>query len=100
MRLIHLMSDLVLQADRLTKKYGRRLVVDSLSLSVARGEIFGFLGQNGAGKSTVIRMALGLVRPTRGRVLLFGHDMARHPLRALGRVGAIVEAPAFYENFS
>ncbi|MDX6614728.1 MAG: type transport system ATP-binding protein, partial [Blastocatellia bacterium] len=63
---------MILQAEQLTKRYGRRLVVDSLSLSVAPGEIFGFLGQNGAGKSTTIRMALGLVRPTRGRVSLFG----------------------------
>src|SRR5258705_676134 len=94
------MNELILQTEVLTKTYGRRTVVDSLALTVERGDIFGFLGQNGAGKSTVIRMALGLVRPTRGRVLLFGHDMAQHPLRALGRVGAIVEAPAFYENFS
>ena len=94
------MSELILQTEALTKRYRRRTVVDDLALSVERGDIFGFLGQNGAGKSTVIRMALGLVRPTRGRVLLFGHDIAKHPLRALGRVGAIVEAPAFYENFS
>ncbi len=94
------MSELILQTEGLTKRYGRRLAVDNVSLSVERGDIFGFLGQNGAGKSTVIRMALGLVRPTRGRVLLFGHDMAKHSLKALGRVGAIVEAPAFYENFS
>lgn len=94
------MAELILQTEGLTKKYGRRMVVDRLSLSVERGDIFGFLGQNGAGKSTVIRMALGLVRPTRGRVLLFGHDMRRHSLRALGRVGAVVESPAFYENFS
>ena len=94
------MSELILQTEALTKRYRRHTVVDSLALSVERGDIYGFLGQNGAGKSTVIRMALGLVRPTRGRVLLFGHDMRRHPLSALGRVGAIVEAPAFYENFS
>jgi len=97
------MNELILQTEALTKQYGGRTAVDGLSLSVERGDIFGFLGQNGAGKSTVIRMALGLVRPTRGRVLLFGHDMARRTLqalRALGRVGAIVEAPAFYENFS
>src|ERR1700730_3320950 len=94
------MSKPILQTEALTKRYGRRVVVDSLSLSVERGDIFGFLGQNGAGKSTLIRMALGLVRPTRGRVLLFGHDMPKHSLRALRRVGAIVEAPAFYENFS
>jgi ABC-type multidrug transport system ATPase subunit len=94
------MNELILQTEVLTKQYGRRKVVDDLSLSVERGDIFGFLGQNGAGKSTVIRMALGLVRPTGGRVRLLGHDMRRHPLKALARVGAIVEAPAFYENFS
>lgn len=94
------MSDPILQTEELTKRYGRRTAVDRVSLSVERGDIFGFLGQNGAGKSTVMRMALGLVRPTRGRVLLFGHDMRRHSLRALGRVGAIVESPAFYESFS
>src|SRR5256886_16444551 len=94
------MSELILQTEGLTKRYGRRVVVDRLSLAVERGDIFGFLGQNGAGKSTVIRMALGLVRPTRGRVRLFGSDMRKQPLRALGHVGAIVESPAFYENLS
>lgn len=94
------MGEAILQTEGLTKRYGRRLVVDNVSLQVERGDIFGFLGQNGAGKSTFIRMMLGLVRPSSGRALLFSHDMARHPLRALGRVGAIVEAPAFYENFS
>lgn len=94
------MSELILQTEGLTKRYGNRTVVDRLSLSVARGDIFGFLGQNGAGKSTAIRMWLGLVRPTSGRVLLFGHDRSKHPLQALQRLGAIVEAPAFYENFS
>lgn len=91
---------MVLQTDQLSKKYGRRVVVDRLSLTVERGDIFGFLGQNGAGKSTTIRMALGLVRPTSGRVRVLGHDMSRQPLKALRRIGAIIEAPAFYENFS
>jgi ABC-2 type transport system ATP-binding protein len=90
----------VLQTEQLSKKYRRRVVVDRLSLTVERGDIFGFLGQNGAGKSTTIRMALGLVRPTSGRVSVLGHNMARQALRALQRVGAIIEAPAFYENFS
>jgi ABC-2 type transport system ATP-binding protein len=94
------MSEFVLQTEALSKRYGRRVVVDRLSLSVEKGDIFGFLGQNGAGKSTTIRMMLGLVRPTSGRVIVLGHDMARQPRRALQRVGAIIEAPAFYENFS
>lgn len=90
----------VLQTEQLSKRYRRRVVVDRLSLTVERGDIFGFLGQNGAGKSTTIRMALGLVRPTSGRVSVLGHDMSRQSLRALQRVGAIIEAPAFYGNFS
>lgn len=94
------MNEVVLQTEELTKRYGRRVVVDRLSLSVERGDIFGFLGQNGAGKSTTIRAVLGLVRPTSGRVIVLGHDMSSHPLRALQRVGAIIEAPAFYEKFS
>ena len=94
------MTHAVLQTEQLSKKYRRRVVVDQLSLTVERGDVFGFLGQNGAGKSTTIRMALGLVRPTSGRVSVLGHDMSRQPLRALKRVGAIIEAPAFYENFS
>jgi ABC-2 type transport system ATP-binding protein len=76
------------------------VVVDKLSLRVERGDIYGFLGQNGAGKSTTLRMIVGLVRPTRGRVRLLGHDMSKHPLRALKHVGAIIEAPAFYEHFT
>lgn len=94
------MNERVLQTENLTKRYRSRVAVDHLSLEVERGDIFGFLGQNGAGKSTTIRMTLGLVRPTSGRVLLLGHDMSKHPSRALGRTGAIIETPAFYENFS
>ncbi len=94
------MSEIVLQTELLTKKYRGRVAVDRLSLEVERGDIYGFLGQNGAGKSTTMRMALGLVRPTSGHIRLLGHDMAKHPHRALARTGAIVEAPAFYENFS
>lgn len=91
---------MVLETQQLTKKYRRRVVVDQLSLTVEAGDVFGFLGQNGAGKSTTIRMALGLVRPTSGSVRVLGYDMSRQPLRALKRIGAIIEAPAFYENFS
>lgn len=94
------MTETVLQTKNLTKQYGGRMAVENLSLHVRRGDIFGFLGQNGAGKSTTLRMVLGLVRPTSGSISLLGCDMAKHPKRALSRTGAIVEAPAFYEHFS
>jgi ABC-type multidrug transport system ATPase subunit len=90
----------VLQTDSLTKRYRGVSVVDRLSLTVERGDIYGFLGRNGAGKSTTIRMALGLVRPSSGGVRLLGYDIAKHRSKALAKVGAIIEAPAFYENFS
>jgi ABC-type multidrug transport system ATPase subunit len=93
-------SAVVLETRGLTKRYGRRLVVDGVSLEVGRGDICGFLGQNGAGKSTTLRMIAGLVRPTAGEVFLLGHDVARRRTRALRRVGVIIESPAFYENFS
>ena len=94
------MSEIVLQTRALTKKFGRRYAVDALGLQVQRGDIFGFLGQNGAGKSTTIRMVLGLVRPTSGSITLLGADMSRASLKALRRTGAIVESPAFYERLS
>ena len=93
-------SSTVLETRGLTKRYGRSAVVDGLSLKVGRGDICGFLGQNGAGKSTTLRMVAGLVRPTAGEVFLLGQDISRRRARALRRVGVIIESPAFYENFS
>jgi len=72
--------DFALRIDRLTKRFGRVVAVDDLSLTVPRGEVFGFLGPNGAGKSTTIRALLGLIRPTAGSATVFGnaaHDVAR-----------------------
>src|SRR4051812_41456115 len=90
----------VLQTDQLTKSYNGVSVVNRLSLTVERGDIYGFLGRNGAGKSTTIRMALGLVRPSSGAVRLLGYDITKHRSKTLAKVGAIIEAPAFYDNFS
>ena len=92
------MNDLVIQTDRLTKRYGRILAVDRLSLEVPRGHVFGLLGPNGSGKTTVMSMLLGLVRPTSGSFSLLGSG-ARHA-QALHRVGAIVESPSFYPYLS
>ena len=94
------MSDLALQTEELTKRFGARTVVDRLSLRVERGDIYGFLGPNGAGKSTALRMLLGLVRPTSGVIKFPLRASGWEYLRARSRVGAIIETPAFYENFS
>lgn len=94
------MGEVVLQTHGLTKRFGRRKAVDNLSLQVERGDIYGFLGPNGAGKSTTLRMLLGLIRPTAGRIEFPIHGLRWDYLRARSRIGAIIETPAFYENFS
>jgi len=83
-----------------TKRFGHRLAVDDVSLEVPKGTIFGLLGHNGAGKSSIIGMLLGQVFPDEGTLLINGHDVFAHRRRALARVGAIFETPAFYNHLS
>ena len=94
--------EVVLATHGLTKRYGKRLAVNGLSLDVRRGDVFGLLGPNGSGKSTTLRMVLGLVWPTAGSISLFGDDHSQSDQRraALRRVGAVVEQPAFYPYLS
>src|SRR3954468_7191768 len=87
-------SEYVIETRDLTKRYGDVLAVNTLSLRVPRGGVFGFLGPNGSGKTTTMGMLLGLVHPTSGEARIFG-DPARHPA-TLRRVGAMVETPTFY----
>jgi ABC-2 type transport system ATP-binding protein len=90
----------VISLQNVQKKFGSRLAVDGLTLEVPRGEIFGLLGHNGAGKSTAIGMMLGQVWPTRGEVRICGHDVTTQRAQALQKVGAIFETPAFYDYLS
>jgi ABC-2 type transport system ATP-binding protein len=80
-------ADAAIRTEDLTKHFGRVTALEGLTLDVARGEIFGFLGANGAGKTTTIRLLLDLLRPTRGRAFLDGHDCQRASLRARASVG-------------
>ena len=81
----------------LSKRYrGGQLAVDGLELSVPRGAVFGFLGPNGSGKTTTIRMLMGLIGPTAGRVELFGEPIPQATNQVLPRVGALIEGPAHY----
>ncbi|MCZ2827236.1 ATP-binding cassette domain-containing protein [Modestobacter sp. VKM Ac-2986] len=88
--------DDVVVLDGLTKRYGSRTVVDDLSLTVRRGEVYGFLGPNGAGKTTTLRAVLGLIRPTSGTATVLGR-----PAGSPGaQVGALIENPGFYPYLS
>jgi ABC-type multidrug transport system ATPase subunit len=90
----------VLRVAGLTRRFGKITAVNNLSFDVHAGEVLGFLGPNGSGKSTTVSMILGLVRPTAGRVELYGHDIARHPEVVAKSAGAIIENPAFYPYLS
>jgi len=88
-----------IEVQGLTKCFGDFVAVDRLSLRVAPGEIFAFLGSNGAGKSTTIKMLVGLLRPTSGRVLIYGED-PWEDLKARRLVGYVPDAPMLYENLT
>ncbi len=90
----------MIELSNIDKAFGRRLAVSNLSLQVPRGEIYGLLGHNGAGKSTAIGMMLGQVWPSRGTVRVGGFDVTTQRTRALQKVGAIFETPVFYDYLS
>lgn len=93
-------SNTIISTSRLTKAFGNLVAVNDLHLQVMRGDVFGFLGPNGSGKTTTIRMLLGLIRPTAGRAIMFGMDNAYQLPTILQRIGAIVEMPIFYPYLS
>lgn len=86
--------------EQLVKLYGSFRAVDGVSLEVAPGEIHGFLGPNGAGKTTTIRMIAGLLKPSSGRIVVNGHDMASETAQAKGSLGFIPDRPFLYEKLT
>jgi ABC-2 type transport system ATP-binding protein len=93
-------AELAIQTHGLTKRFGRQLAVDDIHLAVPRGAVFGFLGPNGSGKTTTIRMMLGLAAATSGSVRVLGREMPGQLREVLPSVGALVEGPAFYPFLS
>src|ERR1700730_19242397 len=90
----------IIQVSGLTKHFKEAKAVDDLSFDVNEGDVYGFLGQNGAGKSTTIRMLLTLVEPTHGHIDLFGLDLKKHRRKILSQVGAVIEKPDLYKYLS
>ena len=90
----------MIRTQGLTKRFGRVVAVDDLDLEVAEGDVYGFLGPNGSGKTTTVRMLLGLVLATSGTVELLGRKMPKNAGEVLPQVGALVEGPAAYAGMS
>ena len=91
----------VLRTYGLIKKYKRHFAVNQANMNIARGEIYGFVGENGSGKTTIIRLITGLIRPNGGHFELFGVPNTHKDIGlARRKVGAIVETPSIYRNMS
>lgn len=94
------MTEFVIESKRLTKIYGDQTVVNAVNLHVKKGCIYGLLGRNGAGKTTIMKMILGLTSITSGEVDVFGQNIKGREKRIFPRIGAIIETPGFYPNLT
>jgi lantibiotic transport system ATP-binding protein len=94
------MNEMMIKTTDLTRKFKGKTVVDDINLTIKKGEIYGFLGPNGAGKTTTIRMLLGLMKPTSGKIELFGEDVKHNHLKALKKIGSLVESPSYYGHLT
>jgi len=94
------MSDLVLSAHKIVKRYKRTLAVNDATFDIEKGKIYGFIGQNGAGKTTFIRLIAGMARPTSGTLNLFGRSDEAGLRKGRKKLGYIIESPSFYTNMS
>lgn len=86
-----------IETEGLTKRYGKRLCVNNISIHIAKGDIYGFIGRNGAGKTTAMRLILGLARPTSGKIKLFNSDDLNAQRK---KIGSLIEAPGLYKRCS
>ncbi len=93
-------KEIVLKLNNISKSYGSRQAVNSLSLTAYKGDVYGFLGPNGSGKTTTIRMITGLIRPDAGSIEICSMDIKKDHNSALANLGAIVEYPVFYDYMS
>jgi ABC-2 type transport system ATP-binding protein len=94
------MAEQILTARRLTKKYGHTAAVSEVNMSIEKGQIYGLVGRNGAGKTSIIRMITAQSTPTQGEIQLFGSSSTKELSNARSRTGAMVEMPSFYPYLS
>ena len=93
------MSEILLQTHALTKQYGHQKAVDNVDIHIKKGAIYGFIGRNGAGKTTCMRMICGLAKPTSGDIEMFGYS-GNDLTKVRSRVGCLIETPGLYPNLS
>ena len=94
------MDNLIIETEELTKYFGEISAVKDVHLHVKKGEIYGLLGRNGAGKTTIMKMLLGLTKPSNGTIQLFGKPFEKPEKSVLNRIGVMIETPGFYPNLT
>lgn len=94
------MSDCAIEVKNLTKKFGKFVSVNNINFNVKKGEIFGFLGANGAGKSTTIRMMCGILKPTSGTACVGGYDVRENPDKIKESIGYMSQKFSLYEDLT
>lgn len=94
------MGNYIIETNNLTKQYGTQKSVADLNIHVRKGEIYGLLGRNEAGKTTTMKMLLGLSKPTSGEIKIWGKSLQKNRKKLLPRIGSLIEAPGFYPNLT
>lgn len=94
------MNEYAARSNDVTKIYGKHKVLDHVSMNIKKGDIYGFIGKNGAGKTTMIRVFAGLAIPDEGQVQLFGHNEEKELIKERRRIGTLIESPAIYLNMT
>ena len=94
------MNEIILQTKNLTKKYGRYTVLDNVSIKLEKKHIYGFIGENGAGKSTFMKIIKGLIYPTSGTYSIMGKENSRDREKQRKNIGSMIEEPALYPNYT
>ena len=92
--------NLAVETDNLTKTFDKKEVIRACNIHVEKGSIYGFLGANGAGKTTVFKLLSGLLIPTMGKIQILGLDIGKQRNEILSEIGTLIETPVFYEHLS
>lgn len=94
------MKEIVISTGRITKNFSGKEVIRDCRISVERGTVYGFLGKNGAGKTTMFKLLLSFLKPTAGTATILGMDSVKENAKILKHTGSLIEAPVFYEHLS
>ena len=93
-------KEYLLKTNRLGKTYGNQTIVQDINMQIEKGKIYGSLGRNGAGKTSIMKMILGLTTISSGEIRIFGESIKDNPQAIYSRMGSLIEAPGFYPNLS